>query len=59
MSRSHLDGTLTLPPGTRVRLPDGSIATASPDVAVGRPFSGTYRTAQSNPATGGERIDVG
>lgn len=42
-----------LRPGTKVRLPDGSIAYASPDVAVGRPFRGTYRTRQ------GDRIDTG
>lgn len=48
-----------LRPNTRVRLPDGTIAYASPDVAVGRPFDGTYRTTQRNPVTGGDRIDTG
>ena len=39
--------------GTRVRLDDGSIATAYNEPG------GTYRTAQRNPVTGGTRIDLG
>lgn len=44
---------LALRPGTRVRLPDGSIAYATPDRRVGYKWDGTYRTRQ------GERVDLG
>lgn len=37
-----------LRPGTRVRLPDGSIGAATPDRAVARPWDGvTYRVRRA------------
>lgn len=42
-----------LTPGTRVRLPDGTIAFATPDRRIGYPWDGTYRTRQAN------RVDEG
>lgn len=46
-----------LRPGTRVRLPDGSIAYATPDRRVGYTWDGTYRTRQT--IGGVDRIDYG
>ena len=47
----------TLPHGTRVRLPDGTIASAYRDCGIGRPWDGTYVTTQI--LHGVERRDSG
>lgn len=47
-----MTNTNRIPNGSRVRLPDNSVAVAYYD-------GGTYRTAQRNPATGGTRVDLG
>ena len=49
--------TAQLRPGTRVRLPDGTLATVSSSVGIGRPWDGTYTTRQ--PSTFGTRVDEG
>lgn len=43
----------TLRPGTKVLLPDGTIAYASPNRRVGAAWDGTYYTTQ------GRRVDTG
>lgn len=48
-----------LVPGTRVRLNDGTLGTAYPDICVGRPFDGTYKVCTPNYVTGGTRVDLG
>jgi len=45
-------------PGTKVRLPDGSIAWATADRRVGYTWDGTYRTVQPN-GNGGWRFELG
>jgi hypothetical protein len=54
-----MTNTDRIPGGTKVRLPDGSLATAYPDCGIGRPWDGRYVTCQTNPATGGMRRDEG
>ena len=57
---SHaMANTDRIPAGTKVRLPDGSLATAYPDCGIGRPWDGCYVTCQTNPVTGGIRRDEG
>lgn len=46
-----------LPDGARVRLPDGTTAIAYRDSGIGRPWDGTYVTAQL--LNGIERRDAG
>ena len=50
----NMTNTNRIPNGTLVTLDDGSKATAYFD-----PRNGTYRTAQTNPVTGGTRVDEG
>ena len=50
---------IPLRPGTLVRLPDRTLAHASPDRRVGSTWDGTYRTGQEDPVTGGWRVDIG